>query len=62
MQEEGAGGQQGFTIGVQYIPYHNHARGFRQQLCRDLPLCEGDTARVCLAGDTIGRIEKLRRP
>jgi hypothetical protein len=55
---QSAGGEMSFSIGARPFHYNTHSNGFSGQLCRDLPLCTGDTARLCLDGDAIGRIEK----
>ena len=58
IQPDYGGGDREFTIGSREIHYDNHSIGFAGQLCEDVAVCEGDTARLCLRGAEIGRIEK----
>ncbi len=47
VQPEGGAGQRGFTIGGQYIPYDNHARGFNQQRSVGTCRCAKAILREC---------------
>jgi hypothetical protein len=58
IEPDHGGGDREFTIGSRVIHYDNHAVGFEGQLCNDIDVCQGDTARVCLNGGEIGRVEK----